>query len=213
MPEPVIEIERIEIVPGIQGRQFCVMAQRVMTYQGQTRYIEPVNLLVGNIDANGLPQEVQDAIASINSSLQTQVDTLTADIAAANAAKQQAESDKAAALEQLAAANARIAELEAQINPPNPFPNADWASFKFTILSDPAIQRVAAENATAWPLMVLYLSQLDTNPARGADIAQLWNFIEAHSAVNSTEIARINAISQQFGIPLQMNSEGQIVLP
>lgn len=132
---------------------------------------------------------------------------------AANTAKQQAESEKDTALTQLASANARITELEAQLNPPNPFPNADWASFKFAILADEAIQRVAKENATAWPLMVLYLSQLDTNPARGADIAQLWNFMEAHTAVDATEIARINAISRQFGIPLQMNSEGQVVLP
>ena len=107
----------------------------------------------------------------------------------------------------IAQLQARIAELTAP--PPNPFPDADWANFRFAILADEAIQRVAAENSTAWPLMVLYLSQLDTNPARGLDIAALWNFMEAHSAVSADEITRINAIAAKFSIPLALNDQGQ----
>lgn len=161
----------------------------------------------------------QDAAAidafdnSFSGSQQAQIAQLTAGITSANSAKQQAESDKAAALEQLAAANARIAELEAQINPPNPFPDADWDGFKFAIFADPAIDRVARANPVSWPLMVQYLSQLDTNPARGPDIAQLWNFMEAYTAITPEEVARINAISQQHGVPLHLNEEGQIVIP
>lgn len=238
MPDqaPVIEIERIEIVPAIQGRKFCVMAQRVMTYQGQTRYIEPVNLLVGDVDASGLPQVVQAAIASINTQLQTQVDALTAERDSLqteltqlqaeynanindNTAKQSqiaaltAERDARPTQAQLDAANARIAELEAQLSPPNPFPNADWAGFRAAALTDPAVQRVAAGNSVLWPVLFMYLSELSTNPARGKDIAWLWNTMEMQTPVTAEEIQRVNAIAETHGVPLSMNAEGQIVLP
>lgn len=210
-----IEVERIEIVTPIQGRTGCVMAQRVITIDGETRSLSPINLYVGDLSSvEQLPVAVTQAISAINAQLQAQVDQLTTDLASANAAKQQAESSLAsitAERDQLLADKASLqSELDALKNPPNPFPDADWKSFRFAILADPAINRVAEVNATAWPLMVLYLSQLDTMPSRGPDIAQLWNFMEAHSAVTAEEIARINAIAEQFKIPLRLNSEGQI---
>lgn len=72
------------------------------------------------IDASQDAAAINAFDASFTGSQQAQITQLTADIAAANAAKQQAESDKAAAIEQLQAANARIAELEAQLNPTQP---------------------------------------------------------------------------------------------
>jgi hypothetical protein len=132
---------------------------------------------------------------------------------AANTAKQQAESEKETALSQLEAANARIVELEAQLNPPDPFPNADWAGFRAAALTDPAVQRVAAGNSVLWPVLFMYLSELSTNPARGKDIAWLWNTMESRTPVTTDEIQRVNAIAETHGVPLSMNAEGQIVLP
>ena len=206
----MIEIERIEIVTPIHGRPGAVMAQRVETIDGRTRFIEPIDLLIG-FDGTELPPEVQDALAAINTQQQNTIVELKEQLTTLTSERDAAVSQATSANEQIATLQNRISELTAP--PPNPFPDADWANFKFAILADEAIQRVANENATAWPLMVLYLSQLDTNPARGLDIAALWNFMDAHSAVSADEIARINAIAETHGVPLSMNAEGQIVLP
>lgn len=105
-----------------------------------------------------------------------------------------------------------IDRLTALMPPPVPdaFLNADWPQFRVRILSDPAVQRVASENSTAWPLMVLYLAQLSSMPSRGLDIAQLWTFMESLTPVTAEEVTRINAIAAECGVPLQMNEDGSI---
>ena len=157
---------------------------------------------------DSLQSRVTELTAS-RDSVQNQLTEATTSLATATGQVGTLTSERDSALEQVATLQA---ELDAIKNPPNPFPDADWKSFRFAILADPAINRVANENATAWPLMVLYLSQLDTMPSRGLDIAQLWNFLEANTAVNAEEIARINGISEQFGIPLRLNEQGQIAV-
>ena len=143
-----------------------------------------------------------------NTAKQSQIDSLTEQVATLTA-----ERDARPTQQQLDAANELIAELEAQLNPPNPFPNADWQGFRASALSDPAVQRVAAGNPVLWPVLFMYLSELQANPSRGADIAWLWNTMESRTPVTTEEIQRVNAIAETHGVPLSMNAEGQIVLP
>lgn len=119
-------------------------------------------------------------------------------------------------IEELATAKAEleaeVARLTALVPPPIPdeFAAADWPQFRNRVLSDPAVQRVATGNSTAWPLMVLYLAQLSSTPSRGADIAQLWTMLEANTPVTPEEVARINAIAESCSVPLRMNEDGSI---
>ena len=149
-----------------------------------------------------------DAKVGDNNAKQSQIDALTEQVATLTA-----ERDARPTQQQLDAANELIAELEAQLNPPNPFPNADWQGFRASALSDPAVQRVAAGNPVLWPVLFMYLSELQANPSRGADIAWLWNTMESRTPVTTEEIQRVNAIAETHGVPLSMNAEGQIVLP
>lgn len=113
---------------------------------------------------------------------------------------------------QRATMQAEIDRLTLLVPPPVPdaFLNADWPQFRVRILSDPAVQRVASGNSTAWPLMILYLAQLSSTSSRGLDIAQLWTFMESQTPVTPEEVARINAIASECGVPLQMNEDGSI---
>jgi hypothetical protein len=133
--------------------------------------------------------------------LQSQADTipgLTAQIAELTTEKAELE--------------AEVARLTALVPPPVPdaFLSADWPRFRNLILSDEAVQRVAVGNPTAWPLMVLYLTQLSSTPSRGADIAALWTMLEANTPVTPEEVARINVIAEDCGVPLRMNEDGSI---
>lgn len=170
------------------------------------------------VDGDAEPVNLADPVftsfaTAFNVAAVAQSAQLTTDLAAANAAKDAAIQAKQQAETQVATLQARIAELEAELNPPNPFPNADWQGFREAALTDPAIQRVAAGNPVLWPVLFMYLSELSTNPARGRDIAWLWNTMETQTPVSADEIARVNAIAANHGVPLQMNSEGQIVVP
>lgn len=136
----------------------------------------------------------RDAALAQSESLQAQVDTIP-DLQS-----------------QIAELTAEVARLTALVPPPVPdaFLSADWSGFRNAILSDEAVQRVASGNPTAWPLMVLYLTQLSSTPSRGADIAQLWTIMESHTPVTTEEVARINAIAEECGVPLRMNDDGSI---
>lgn len=114
--------------------------------------------------------------------------------------------------EQIATLTAEVERLTALVPPPVPdvFANADWVQFRARILSDAAVQRVAIGNPTAWPLMVLYLSQLATTPSRGVDIAQLWSFLIVSTPITADEVAGINTIANECGVPLAMNPDGSI---
>lgn len=113
---------------------------------------------------------------------------------------------------QIITLTAEVERLTALVPPPVPdaFLNADWPQFRVQILSDPAVQRVAAGNSAAWPLMVLYLAQLSSMPSRGLDIAQLWSFMESQTPVTLEEVSRINVIASECSVPLQMNEDGSI---
>jgi hypothetical protein len=146
-------------------------------------------------------QSALTALTAERDSLQTQVDTipgLTAQIVELTAEK--------------AALQAEVARLTALVPPPVPdaFLSADWPRFRNLILSDEAVQRVAVGNPTAWPLMVLYLTQLSSTPSRGADIAALWTMLEQNTPITGEEVARINAIAENCGVPLRMNEDGSI---
>jgi len=147
----------------------------------------------------------------------------TASVASVSAAKDQLLIDKTAELEAEKAAHAvaanSVATMQAEIDRlaalvpapiPDEFANADWAQFRGRILQDPAVQRVALGNPTAWPLMVLYLAQLSTTPSRGLDIAQLWTILEQQTPITPEEVAQINLIATECGVPLQMNADGSI---
>lgn len=136
-------------------------------------------------------RDAQKAIANTVPGLQEQLATLTAEKEAL-----QAEVDR----------------LTLLVPPPVPdaFLSADWPRFRNAILSDDAVQRVATGNPTAWPLMVLYLAQLSSQPSRGVDIAQLWTMLEQNTPITPDEVARINAIAEECGVPLRMNADGSI---
>ena len=89
-------------------------------------------------------------------------------------------------------------------------PDPDWSQFRNRVLADPAVQRVAIGNAAAWPLMVVYLAELSTRPSRAVDIAQLWTLLESQTPVTPDEVARINTIASDCGVPLRMNADGSI---
>jgi hypothetical protein len=155
-------------------------------------------------------------VESLKAELAKERDKVIADLAELTADLQTASTQLEAATNQLAAANATIETLQARIdeleNPPNPFPDADWQGFRQAALTDDAVLRVASGNAVLWPVLFAYLSELSTNPARGRDIAWLWNTMEAQTPVSKEEVARVNGIAQRFGVPLRMNDEGQIEL-
>lgn len=146
--------------------------------------------------------EVTAAKAQQLNELQTQVTTLTAEKAALQADAERLIGEKASLL----------SEVERLTPPPVPdgFLTADWARFRNLILSDEAVQRVAFGNPTAWPLIVLYLTQLSSTPSRGADIAALWTIVEQNTPVTPDEVARINAIASECGVPLRMHENGSI---
>lgn len=113
---------------------------------------------------------------------------------------------------QLTEAQAEIERLTALVPPPIPdaLANADWQQFRSRVLADPAVQRVAAGNSTAWPLLVLYLAELALKPSRAADIANLWTLMESNTPVQPDEVDRINAIAADCGVPITMNADGSI---
>lgn len=155
------------------------------------------------------------ATVSERDALQTQVTALTAE---RDTYKTQADTipGLTAQIETLqsekAALQVEVDRLTDLVPPPVPdaFLSADWPRFRNLILSDEAVQRVAVGNPTAWPLMVLYLAQLSSTPSRGADIAQLWTMLEANTPVTSEEVARINSIAEDCGVPLRMDADGSI---
>ena len=156
------------------------------------------DVAVSDLSAEKTAHEVTTAALSTTTterdSLQSQVDTIPG------------------LQSQIATLTAELERLTALVPPPVPdaFLNADWTQFRVRIISDPAVQRVATGNSTAWPLMVLYLAQLSSTPSRGRDIAQLWSFMESQTPVTPEEVLRINAIAAECGVPLQMNEDGSI---
>ena len=142
-------------------------------------------------------------------------DTAIAEKAAAVASLAKVQADLETATAQLAAMTAERDSLQEQLdailNPVNPFPDANWQGFRVAALSDPAVQRVAAGNQAAWPLLLLYLAELEAKPARALDVAILWNMLETNTPVTPEEVQRINASARSFGIPFVLNAEGQIV--
>lgn len=167
-----------------------------------------------------------DAKVNDNEAKQVQIDSLTEQVATLTAERDARPTQKQLDIlttqvtelasrptqEQLDTANTRITELETQLNPPNPFPNANWIGFKQAVLTDPAVRRVAESDTMLWPILFNYLSELSSNPARGQEIAWLWNQMETKCPVDKDEINRINGIAEHFNIPLRMNEEGQITL-
>lgn len=163
---------------------------------------EFMRLLPAKPLAESTVEAVADYAAAFSASVVAQVTALTAERDAALAGVQSV----------TATMQAEIDRLTLLVPPPVPdaFLNADWPQFRVRILSDPAVQRVASGNSTAWPLMILYLAQLSSTPSRGLDIAQLWTFMESQTPVTPEEVARINAIASECGVPLQMNEDGSI---
>lgn len=213
MNEPVI-VRLEKYIPRNGGPVVCQVFEEVEVSPGRWIQLDPRNPTpeeVESADDKAIAQQ-QATIATLTTerdSLQSQVAELTADV-------QTASSQLEATTNQLAAANATIETLQARIdeleNPPNPFPNADWQAFRQAALNDPAVLRVAEGNPVLWPVLFMYLSELSTNPSRGPDIAWLWNTMEGNTPVTSDEVARVNGIAEQFGVPLRMNAEGQIQL-
>lgn len=109
----MIEIERIEIVTPIHGRPGAVMAQRVETIDGRTRFIEPIDLLIG-FDGTELPPEVQDALAAINTQQQNTIVELKEQLTTLTSERDAAVSQATSANEQIATLQNQLAELTAE---------------------------------------------------------------------------------------------------
>ncbi len=257
--QPIIEIERISIVTAIQGREGSVMAERVMTFAGETRIIAPVNLYVGDFDVSYLPQAVQDALEAIDAQkqariaeleaslsamtvkrdslasektelttqrdslqsrvaeltnsrddLQTQLTEATTGLASATGQVETLTSERDSLQSQLETLQARINELE---NPPNPFPNSDWQGFRSAALASPVIMRMAVSNIGNFMMLLIYLTEMQKDPATSLKMAAVWNEMETKTPLSPEEIAGINALAAHYQVPMVLNSEGQIVLP
>jgi hypothetical protein len=150
----------------------------------------------------------RDALQSQVTTLTTERDTLKTQADTIPGLQSQIDELTAAKAE----LEAEVARLTALVPPPVPdaFLSADWPRFRNLILSDDAVERVAKGNPTAWPLMVLYLTQLSSTPSRGADIAALWTMLESNTPVTPQEVTRINTIAESCDVPLRMNEDGSI---
>lgn len=205
----MIEIERIEIVTPIHGRPGAVMAQRVETIDGRTRFIEPIDLLIG-FDGTELPSEVQDALAAINTQqqnmileLQEQLTTLT--------------TERDAAVSQATSANELITKLQSRIDeltalPPNPFSETDWQGFRSAALASPTILRMAMANTGNFVMLLIYMTEMQKDQSAISKMATVWNEMENKTPLSPEEIAGVNNLAEQFKVPLVFNSDGQIQL-
>ena len=163
---------------------------------------------------NPTAAELQDANEAFSASQQSRIAELETerDAVQSELTELQSDYDSLVALRdelasQVESLQERIDELE---NPPNPFPDADWSGFRVAALSDPAVQRVAVGNPVLWPLLLMFLNELSSNPARAADIAGLWNMMESVVPVTAEEIDRVNAIAVDKQVPFRLDSNGQI---
>lgn len=165
-------------------------------------------------ERDGLQNELSDLQADYdakvndNESKHFQIQTLTEQVATLTA-----ERDARPTQAQLNAANARIAELEALLNPPNPFPNADWQGFRSAALSSPVIMRMAMSNVGNFMMLLIYMTELQKDPSVAAKMAAVWNEMETKTPLSTQEIAAVNSLAQAHSVPFALNSEGQIVLP
>lgn len=162
---------------------------------------------------DGDPEPVNVNDAAFNSFATAFSAAAVNQLEAANTAKQQAELEKETASSQLDAANARIAELEAQLNPPNPFPNADWQGFRSAALASPVIMRMAMSNVGNFMMLLIYMTEMQKDPSAVTKMAGVWNEMEGKTALSADEIAAVNALAQAHSVPFALNDEGQIVLP
>ena len=194
----VIQLDEVTAIDGVPVKSDQIGAESVKDAK--------VLALLDKISATTHAELVaaQSAIESLTSdrdTLQTQADTipgLQSHLKALAAAKAELE--------------AEVARLTALVPPPVPdaFLSAEWPRFRDAILVDEAVQRVAAGNPAIWPVLAMYMQELQSNPLRGADIGRLWTLIEANTPVTPDEVARINAIAADCGVPLRMNENGSI---
>ncbi len=209
-------IERIEIVFEESASIKVIQVNEAMKIDGVVRQITPVAASsVTDPKVKAILEASSQAVTAERDALQTSLTKMTVDrdaqkLLADAVPGLQAQLETLIAEKQ--ALQAEVERLTALVPPPVPdaFLSADWPRFRNLILSEEAVQRVATGNPTAWPLMVLYLAQLSSTPSRGADIAQLWTMLEQNTPITPDEVARINAIATECGVPLQMHDDGSI---
>lgn len=113
---------------------------------------------------------------------------------------------------QLDEANSRILELEAQLNPPNPFPDTDWQGFRSAALASPTILKMAMANTGNFVMLLIYMTEMQKDQTAMEKMATVWNEMENKTPLSPEEITGINTLAEHFKVPLVLNSDGQIQL-
>jgi chromosome segregation ATPase len=177
-------IERIEIVLPIQGRTGTIMAQRV---DASGRYIDPIDLQLG-FDGSELPQEVQDALASINAQQQATIATLTAErdslnqqLSAMTTERDDALSEKASLQTQLDSANERVSTLESRI---------------VELTAEPEVPIVSRRQARLALLQMNLLERIEASLAQSSKAVQIEYEADAWRRDNPTLVA----MAEQLGM-------------
>lgn len=170
-------IERIEIVLPIQGRTGTIMAQRV---DASGRYIDPIDLQLG-FDGSELPQEVQDALASIDAQQQATIATLTQKLSAMTTERDDALSEKASLQTQLDSANERISTLESRI---------------VELTAEPEVPIVSRRQARLALLQMNLLERIEASLAQSSKAVQIEYEADAWRRDNPTLVA----MAEQLGM-------------
>lgn len=219
--------EEVEVSPGrwLQLDPRNPTAEEVQSADDKAIAQQQATIATLTTERDSLQSDLTDAQSKCTiaesqvNQLEQQLDAANEQIATLTAerdALQQQANTLAAQVAQLtqenATALARIAELEAQLNPPNPFPDADWQGFRSAALASPVILRMAMSNVGNFMMLLIYMTELQKDPAVAAKMAGVWNEMEAKTPLNTQEIAEVNALAESHSVPFALNSEGQIQL-
>lgn len=177
MATGVVQIERIEIVTPIRGRTGTVMAQRV---DATGRYVDPIDLQLG-FDGSELPQEVQDALASIDAQQQATIATLTQQLSAMTTERDTELAEKAGLQTQLDSANERISTLESRI---------------VELTAEPEVPIVSRRQARLALLQMNLLERIEESLAQSSKAVQIEYEADAWRRDNPTLVA----MAEQLGM-------------
>lgn len=207
-----------EILMRRNGQSWALQARSLTTLDDGTA-IEGKAVPLAGLSDPAFAEVAAMVGASKDSELATltaERDSLTQQLAAMTTERDTALSEKSSLQTQLDSANATIETLRDRIdeleNPPNPFPDSDWQGFRSAALSSPTIMRMAMSNMGNFMMLLIYLSEMQKDPATSLKMAAVWNEMENKTPLTADEITGINALAEKYKVPMVLNSEGQIVL-
>lgn len=212
-------VEPYEVMMRWNGQTWALHARSLITLDDGTEVEGKPVPLAGLSDpafteiAELVSASKDNEIATLTAerdSLQSQLTTMTTE-------RDTALSEKASLQTQLDSANATIETLQARIdeleNPLNPFQNSDWQGFRSAALASPVIMRMAVSNIGNFMMLLIYLTEMQKDPATSLKMAAVWNEMETRTPLSPEEITSINQMAAHYQVPMVLNSEGQIVLP